>query len=374
MLCATSAFLPCRHCWRTPWHPDPRGETIIRFADAVIKAQKERVTNQGGQHHRALPNTEMAVFYDWCSLFQKEGASSGLQWNEVGAKEPVNGKEIVNAKLAEALQSKTAFAHKEWDEFGINYLKDEHFIKSGDKYFTPAGTRTSAQEHAFKDALDLMQIWYAHQLVTVFLMTETWSTAAKQPKGWIEYYRRGWPTFESAVSKLAKSSSIDVWPLVVDVGSNTGTCLKPPPPTSAMFAEQLKERTFTNGADAEKVNKLFIETTETLLGCAKELVYEAMGWGCHELKLLCEWLPRCSKCEKLSLFQNPKISDEVMPDTAHTQSCAACQRTVDCTLTHGMIAFSGCAFVCSGHDRVLRGHFSGRRSTQFATGSFQWRS
>ena len=73
----------------------------------------------------------------------RDGAISGLKWIDIGAEQLVDGVELSNDKLAGALQSKLEFAPDEWNEFGITELREEHFIKSGDKYFKPAGPSAS---------------------------------------------------------------------------------------------------------------------------------------------------------------------------------------------------------------------------------------
>eukprot|EP00966_Prymnesium_polylepis_P305543 7060771-Prymnesium_polylepis.1 len=63
--------------------------------------------------------------------------ASGLEWCDAGAEEPKHSTELSNERLAQALKRRTKFAEDEWEAFGINELKEEHFIKSGDKYFKP---------------------------------------------------------------------------------------------------------------------------------------------------------------------------------------------------------------------------------------------
>jgi hypothetical protein len=63
----------------------------------------------------------------------------GLKWLPAGSTEPATGRILENAKLAEALRSKTEFTKQEWEAFGIKDLRTDHFIKSGDSYLQPAG-------------------------------------------------------------------------------------------------------------------------------------------------------------------------------------------------------------------------------------------
>ncbi len=63
----------------------------------------------------------------------------GLAWRDAGATRPQRGRELSSAALAAALACKTEFARHEWAAFGICDLRDEDFIRSGDRYFQPGG-------------------------------------------------------------------------------------------------------------------------------------------------------------------------------------------------------------------------------------------
>jgi len=98
------------------------GANLIQFVDAMERATKIAATN--GQHTwQRLPDN-MAVFFDYCSLFQK----------------------------------------------------------------SPDGTPRSPMENAaFKAALSRMQVWYAHQLTTCFFLTqppEGSTTLPYMERGW----------------------------------------------------------------------------------------------------------------------------------------------------------------------------------------------
>ena len=112
------------HAWETLPHPDPRGENLLRLADAIKRAQttKEKVASSSGDDKEAmlLPSS-VAVFFDYCSLFQKD------------------------PKLFEG-------------EDG------------GDKFWK---SRTDTEMTAFNAALSNMDVWYAHAGTTVILLTET---------------------------------------------------------------------------------------------------------------------------------------------------------------------------------------------------------
>ncbi len=67
----------------------------------------------------------------------------GLKWLPAGNTEPRHLKHVRGPGmnlLAEELTKKTEFTKKEWESFGIKDLRPDHFIKSGNSYFQPAGT------------------------------------------------------------------------------------------------------------------------------------------------------------------------------------------------------------------------------------------
>ena len=61
---------------------------------------------------------------------------TGLHWKAIGAAKPARGQELTDQKLAERLQLQTSFSEAEWADLGIKSLPMDHFIKSGDTYFT----------------------------------------------------------------------------------------------------------------------------------------------------------------------------------------------------------------------------------------------
>ena len=54
--------------------------------------------------------------------------------------------------LATALQGKQEFTRDEWNLFGVDNLQSDHYIKSGDGHYKPAGTRCSVLLDATLDA------------------------------------------------------------------------------------------------------------------------------------------------------------------------------------------------------------------------------
>ena len=123
MLRRPMSVLAVSHCWETAAHPDPEGATLVMLCDAMERAMSKKVTN--GEYTWEKIPSEMAVFYDYGSLYQK-------------------------------------------------------CPRTGEP-------RTAMENAAFKAALSRMQVWYAHQLTTCFFMTEppAGSTALRYTeRGW----------------------------------------------------------------------------------------------------------------------------------------------------------------------------------------------
>ena len=63
---------------------------------------------------------------------------SGLQWRDVGTREPAGGVRLDNKALAEALSKHTVFTEEQWKTFGIKNLDWPNFIPSASgSYFQP---------------------------------------------------------------------------------------------------------------------------------------------------------------------------------------------------------------------------------------------
>jgi len=64
----------------------------------------------------------------------------GLNWKETGSGTRPAGKEMQNAKLAEALRTeKVKFTYQEWTTFEVLDLSYDSYIKVGGCFFQPIG-------------------------------------------------------------------------------------------------------------------------------------------------------------------------------------------------------------------------------------------
>ena len=80
----------------------------------------------------------------------------------------------------------------------------------------PGGRRTEEEERLFRQALGDLELWYAHQNTTVFLLTASGTGRS--------YYERGWPSYECFVSRLLKTRLGNfAWPGVIDVADPSST-------------------------------------------------------------------------------------------------------------------------------------------------------
>ena len=67
------------------------------------------------------------------------------QRQDLGAHKPLEGRELFNVELANALTFKANFTEDEWRAFGITDLRVDDFIKSEKKWFRPDGRNKQAR-------------------------------------------------------------------------------------------------------------------------------------------------------------------------------------------------------------------------------------
>jgi hypothetical protein len=75
---------------------------------------------------------------------------SGLKWHKT--QKGKSDDELTNAKLTEALATKTEFTQVEWDAFGIKGLNMDHFIQLGGSYFQPVPDHFKASHFIKSDS------------------------------------------------------------------------------------------------------------------------------------------------------------------------------------------------------------------------------
>ena len=182
--------------------------------------------------------SDMGVFFDWASLFQKDPRL----WTPA---------ELV------AEEKRTEDQRREAERY--------------------RDSRTQAQAQAVKVALGTLDLWYAHSKTTVLLLTEL---PEKLPESFDKkrtYKSRGWTMFERCSAELGKTFHLQQagWTLVIDLGEQRAA-LRRLPTTPERMEELMQECSFTNGADQAQVLALYKRTARAVLGGVKELSFFGM--------------------------------------------------------------------------------------------------
>jgi hypothetical protein len=157
--------------------------------------------------------------------------------------------------------------------------------------------RSPIEDECFKRSLHSVNLWYAHALTTVYLVTDT-------PEGLTAYHDRGWTSFEYQITWLIKiAEKFNCWPQIVDLGSQ---CRRQAPaePNAFLEGHVFGTKVFTNGADREKVAGLFRRTCEDVFGTVTELDYADLTWADAEMESLGTVFPLCNNVAKVFLDSN----------------------------------------------------------------------
>merc|ERR1712136_266467 len=140
--------------------------------------------------------------------------------------------------------------------------------------------RSQEEKESFQRGLLNVNLWYGHQLTTVWMLTRV-------PDGVKPYTQRGWPCFERCLSEqiTPRPFALDLgrqpfnfneryWELVHQCGAG-----RRPPVRPVDFDKVCDRLTFTNGCDRDFVKKKYEKSYREIMGSAKELFYEFLRWG-----------------------------------------------------------------------------------------------
>ena len=162
-------------------------------------------------------------------------------------------------------------------------------------------SRTLKEKEAFGHALhNTMDLWYAHQGTTVYLLTQlpegTQRKLGYDDSGWTTYERRSAEQIKKVYLYKAK------WKLVRDLGSGDldkdGAGSRNWPLDPDGFDELIESKEFTNGADKETVKTLYRKMSEAQLSGIEMLDFT--GISAPSVSDM-EQLGRClNLCENLS--------------------------------------------------------------------------
>jgi hypothetical protein len=171
-----------------------------------------------------------------------------------------------------------------------------------------APRETPEKKAAFKAGLKGINLWYAHQGTTVWLVTG----GADRVNG-KTYWDKGWTSFEFALAMLIKpanSSQIKDWPQVVDLGKegNAQTAFARPAlsePLAFFSGHAYGDKTYTNGADRDAiVAPKFQETMFQVMGGVHTLNFGKLNWEDVEIEALAIVLPLCGQLRELKVHGN----------------------------------------------------------------------
>eukprot|EP00966_Prymnesium_polylepis_P188204 4361798-Prymnesium_polylepis.1 len=136
--------------------------------------------------------------------------------------------------------------------------------------------RTKEQQGVFKKALtETMDLWYSHQMIAVLFVTvfpEGYGDVRPYgERGWPSFERRS-----SQLIKRAKSFGLTGWCMCTDLAAHQGSHDTPRqvPFAPVTFDGILQQRVFTNGADREVVSNLYQKVATAVLGATSEIVYD----------------------------------------------------------------------------------------------------
>ena len=252
-------------CWDTPPHPDPSGKQVATVATALEREMPE---------YAKMGFTEMGIFWDWAALYQKDPALfDSTKTPEAKPEGPERD------AFLEDLKEKRAF-------YGVEAYEQ---------------SRTPDQKEAFGRALhNTMDLWYAHQGTTVYLLTQL-PTGTRRKLG---YDDSGWTTYERRSAEQIKKVYLyeAEWKLVRDLGSDDfesgGAGSRNWPLDPDGFDELIESKEFTNGADKETVKTLYRKMSEAQLSGIEMLDFT--GISAPSVSDM-EQLGRClNLCENLS--------------------------------------------------------------------------
>eukprot|EP00966_Prymnesium_polylepis_P090283 2091059-Prymnesium_polylepis.1 len=270
----TLPFIAISYCWLSDSHPDKDGEQLRHVAKILEEARDTDITGQLDVGYSEY-YPDMGVFWDWCSIYQKD------------------------PKLFDEQETPQGKSDDERDAF-IEDLCAKRKFYGGERY---ENSRTLEQKAAFGRALsETMDVWYAHKKIVAVFVT-------KLPDGYAgrTYETRGWTSFERASAELIKPASCCEWPMCIDTTELfDGDQIAPgrrPPMTPDRFAQALRTKEFTNGSDKEAVAKLFYKTATTVLGATEIMQLHQMEVHHGDGAMIGEAIRLCQRIEDVEIEQ-----------------------------------------------------------------------
>lgn len=220
------------YCWASPAHPDPLGHQL-RKVQSVLRFIRDKVPEVGNPQKK---RKKLAVFWDWMSLYQKEGSEG----------------------------------------------------------------RTDEEQELFEVGLSNVNLWYCHQWTYKLILSELppgcekrtsyfesgWPTFEAAVAGMISHPLNVWDSSILTEQFLKKCTSFKI---MRDNAARKRTL----PPDPVAMEDLLQRKTFTNKSDKGFVSRLYTKVFKEVVVCTNTLDYKA-GRGGHGLEVNAmdwqEWL------------------------------------------------------------------------------------
>eukprot|EP00966_Prymnesium_polylepis_P266150 6148005-Prymnesium_polylepis.1 len=180
-------------------------------------------------------------------------------------------------------------------------------------------SHTEVEKEGFNFALsNTMDLWYAHQGTTVFVLTQL-PEGSERAVGYVE---SGWTTYERCSAEQNKKAWLNQaqWKLVLDLGvdeAKAQAAARNWPTGPNDFDVLIEAKKFTNGADKGSVKMLYRKISINQLGSIKEFDFGEAGMrppSVEDGRRLGGCLSLCSNLENLDL-QDVGMSDEACEAT-----------------------------------------------------------
>lgn len=247
-------YVSVSYCWLTREHPDPDGKQLGLLG---------RVVAQFLEHH---PLGDLAIFLDWCSLYQQPRSQSEAASFY---------KSLANVHLW--------YVHQVSHVWLLTSVLPGKDMNSNNSYL-PGTSDGSA--------------WISDDKEMVAAPIRPFSS-------------RGWTFFEEALSRMITPRT-----RVLNLGKFDGTCTswthtnnvceasRKPPVVPEAFITKLRKRRFLDSSDRSLVIEKYAQTFFEILGAAEELSFMNLNWREKDAERLAELLPRCLQLFSLYLQGN----------------------------------------------------------------------
>jgi len=163
---------------------------------------------------------------------------------------------------------------------------------------------SDADAKAHRRAMRTIDLWYAHTLTDVWLLSAV-------PADAVPYTDRGWTRFESAAATLLHDaqSVLDLgrlpekWQSWAEVIEHCG-CQRQPPQLPETFTQELDAKSFAYPGDRKVVADKYWGVFQRAISCSEHLSYRGVAWADAEVRILAAALPQCSALRELDLRDN----------------------------------------------------------------------